>query len=524
MFPSDLNLPPKFKEFRPGQLQALDVLSKTQARWVIAQSPTGTGKTLLGAALQRMMNERTLYIVKTRQLQDQIQSDFPYAQVLKGRSNYPTLNYPDKFPYINASLCMKSKEQHCRWCCDGSDSNEERCTAPRDCPYYVAKQRALGTKSLAVLNISLFMTEANFVGGFSGFPWIVFDEADTLEASLMDHIEFRVPKRLISLLHLPPPEKKTKEESWVQWAKEVVKPALEHRLELAQSAWSVANLIEEEEIARSLLKLEFFLSDIESSPWVYTPGLEYTLKPVFVAKHADHYLWRHGRRFLLMSATIINHKQLERDLGIPHGEVEYIDLASEFDPKRRPVYYSPVADMTYKNKGFAWHSMVKGIDEALDRYPTQKVLVHTVSGTLAGYIYEHSKHRPRIVIYGNGVSREKALKAFTQSSEPKVLVSQSFERGLDLPDDLCRVILIAKIPFPDLSDRQVSKRLYSAHDGKSWYTTQTLRTLVQMSGRGVRHSQDWCLVEVLDSQFERLYRQNKRLLPQWWRDALRGID
>lgn len=523
MQPSDLSLPSKFSSFRPGQLQALDTLKKTQARWVILQAPTGSGKSLVAAATQRMLNTRMLYVVKTKQLQDQILEDFPYAQVLKGRANYPTYLRDDKFPLINASLCTKNKEQHCRWCCTGEDAEETSCTAYRECPYYMAKQRVLATKELGVLNISLFLTEANFVGGFSGWPWVVFDEADTLESSLMNFIEFRVPKRLISLLHIPPPERKTVESSWVQWAREVVKPALETRLEHTKTDWSVANLKEEEELSRMLGRLEFFLSDVEQNPWVYTPSDEYVLKPVFVAKHAEHYLWRHGERFLLMSATIISPQQLCRDLGIPHSETEFIDLASEFPAYRRPVYYSPVVSMTFKNKSFAYPLMLKGIDSALERYPKQKVLIHTVSGNLANFIAMNSKYKARIVAYGNGVSREKALQVFTQSTEPKVLVSQSFERGIDLPDNLCRVILIAKLPFADLSDKQVAKRLYSSRDGKSWYQTMTWRNLVQMSGRGMRHKSDWVITEILDSEFENFYRKTKRLAPKWWQESLQGI-
>lgn len=520
--PASLNLPSKFREFRPGQLRALGVLSETSKRWVIVQAPTGTGKTLLAAAAQRMLNTRMLYVVKTKQLQDQILDDFPYAQVLKGRANYPTLNFRGKFPHINASLCTKSRENHCRWCCDREDAKEERCNAPRDCPYHVAKAHVLGAKDLGVLNISLFLAEANYVGGFSGWPWVTLDEADTLESSLMSAVEFRLPKRLVQTLHIPPPDRKTKEESWVRWAKESVRPALTERLEKAQSEWSIENLKEEEELTRALARLEFFLSDVETAPWVYTPSDEYVLKPVFIAKHANHYLWRHGERFLLMSATIIDPRQTARDLGIPYSDVEFVDLPSEFDPRRRPVYYLPAASVSHATKSTAYPVLLKGLDKSLDLYGDRKVLVHTVSASLARYVYEHSRHSGRMLVYGfNGLGREKVLETFKASEKPAVLVAQSMDRGVDLPDALARVVIILKVPYPDLGDRQVSKRVYASKDGKSWYQTQTWRTLVQMSGRGMRHERDSCVVEILDAQFgERLWPQSKRLAPRWWTEAL----
>lgn len=50
---------------------------------------------------------------------------------------------------------------------------------------------------------------------------------------------------------------------------------------------------------------------------------------------------------------------------------------------------------------------------------------------------------------------------------------------------------------------------------------ETARTVVQMTGRGVRGSEDWCVSYVLDRQFMRWWNgEGKRLLPRWWRDAM----
>lgn len=50
---------------------------------------------------------------------------------------------------------------------------------------------------------------------------------------------------------------------------------------------------------------------------------------------------------------------------------------------------------------------------------------------------------------------------------------------------------------------------------------QTIRSLVQMTGRAVRSADDWCVTYVLDRQFvSRVWRQNKNLLPVWWRESV----
>ena len=518
-------LPAKFTVYRPGQLKALERLAKTDKKYILLQGPTGCGKSLVGATLQRMLSTKVLYLVKTIQLEEQLKGDFPYAELLKGRANYPTYMRADEFPAINASLCTRGKRQvHCIWCCTGDDKDEAKCTAYTECPYYMAKLRVLKA-DLAITNLALFLNEANYVGGLSGFPWMVIDEADLLEESLMSFSEFRVTQRWINRLKLPPPDRKTREDAWVRWARQVARPKLEERLKELQSQWGIESIKEEEEITRGIAKLDFFLLDIETNPWVYTEERNaYVFKPVFVSKQAQDLVWRHASRFLLMSATVIDPHQMCRDLGIPYEEADFIDLKSEFDARRRPVFYSPVVAMSHKTKDTAWRVMVKGIDKALDKYTTQKVLVHTVSTDLAQYIVKNSRHTSRIITYGNGVRREAALQLFTQSKEPKVLVAQSMERGVDLFDDLCRVILIIKVPYLNLGDKQIAKRLYSSRDGQRWYQVQTWRTLIQMTGRGVRHDKDWCLVEILDAEFAGFYRKTKRMAPLWWRESLRGIS
>ena len=93
--------------------------------------------------------------------------------------------------------------------------------------------------------------------------------------------------------------------------------------------------------------------------------------------------------------------------------------------------------------------------------------------------------------------------------------------GVDLPGDLCRVQVVMKMPFASLGDKQVARRLYSK-DGQLWYSVSTVRTLVQMTGRAMRSSDDWCTTYILDRQFvENVWKKSKRLLPKWWSDALR---
>lgn len=78
-----------------------------------------------------------------------------------------------------------------------------------------------------------------------------------------------------------------------------------------------------------------------------------------------------------------------------------------------------------------------------------------------------------------------------------------------------------KVPYPNLGDRMVRMRAYMGGEGRAWYQSQTVRTIVQMAGRGMRHKDDWCETYILDSQFgEGVWSRGRQLFPQWFREAM----
>ena len=94
------------------------------------------------------------------------------------------------------------------------------------------------------------------------------------------------------------------------------------------------------------------------------------------------------------------------------------------------------------------------------------------------------------------------------------------DRGVDLPEEECRVVIIAKVPYPDLGDPQVNKRVYSSRDGSHWYAHKAVSKIIQMSGRGVRSETDFAETFILDEQFRRIYHENIGMFPKWFKEAL----
>jgi len=521
--PKDLGLPEKFKEWRRGQFEAAKQIAESSKRFFFLQAPTGSGKSLIGATVQRLKRERMLYIVHTKQLEAQIKTDFPYAEVLMGRENYPCL----KGEGITALECTKKPErrrcERCSyqsWFCQSAVERGLNCPCVDECLYLLQKKKVLASE-FAVLNMALFLTEANLVGEFSGFPFAVLDECDLTESALMSFIELSIPAKIIEKFELKPPRRKTKEEAWLEVIEKQALPRIERRLAELKNAWEPEDVREEEELKRLERRLKFALSEIPKGGWVYIEeGERWSFKPVWISRYAHHYIFRHGQKFLLMSATLINPRQFARDLGIDYQDVEYHELPSLFPKERRPIYFMPCANLTHKTKDEERPKVVEGLDSVLDQHPHEKVLVHTHSYSLAEYVIRSSRHGRRMLNH-DGRTRHEVLERFKSSQKPLVLISPSMERGVDLPQDQCRVVIILKVPYLDLGDKQTQTRLYASKDGREWYISQTIRNIVQSAGRAMRSEDDWCKIYILDAQFERLLRESRGIFPKFFLEAIR---
>ncbi len=527
MTPADLNLPAKFDRFRPQQVEALERILRSDKKVILCQAPTGAGKTLLMGALGKLLKTDLVYTAHTKQLQEQVTADFSYAVELKGRSNYEcvkggghtcnecTIRRGNKKPEI----CAVCEYRDCviRPVEGVLTFNESMCPCKMACPYERQKNLAMGSE-IAVLNTPFFLNEANFAGGFSGWPLVVLDEGDLIENALMSFVEITFTSNMLQRLHLEQPSKK--QEDWPGWIESLAAPALQRLILNLEDSTVPADIREKQNLERLLYRLNGFIDDPRLDNWVFTSTQDsWTWKPVFIARYGQGTVWRHARRFLVMSATIISPTQFARDNGLKSDEWEFIDLPSTFPPERRPIHQMWAANMSQKNKDAAWPRVARFIDYILERHPNEKGLIHTHSYELARYVYDNSTHRNRLMQH-DAKSRVSELDRFKASDQPVVLLSPSMERGTDLPGDLCRFIIIAKVPYPYLGDPQIARRLYGADDGPVWYAVQTIRSIVQATGRGMRSADDYCENYIIDQQFERLFEQYGDLFPTWWKEAL----
>jgi ATP-dependent DNA helicase DinG len=505
--PTDLQLPEKFKEFRINQLNTAMKIAHNEKFGYLLDSPTGTGKSIIAATVQRLRGKNVVYLCTTKQLQDQLVTDFPYARVLKGRSNYRCNKYFNMWPDITAEMC--------------NDSQDDECAFKGSCEYNKAKRAAL-MAPIAILNMAYFLTECNYGKTFSGTEYVIIDELDTTEDQLMSFVELKITKSLLDYLQIQEPQYKTKFESWIPWAEHTytqIQPEIVKMQTDMGSDWYTPNPKDARHylaLTRLSSKLSFFIHNVDNT-WVFYPAdTEWTFKPIWISAYAQNSLWRHMKKMLGMSATILEPYQAAKNIGLK--DFDYLALPSPFPKENRPVIYDPCGNVIRREMAVALPRMANKMYEILSKHPNDKILVHTVSYEVQKYLMEHVQS-DRLMAHTPKDKQEK-LKLYKESDKPLVILSPSMDRGVDLPYDQCRVVVIAKIPYPNLADEQIKKRLYASKDGSFWYAYNTIKTVIQMAGRGVRAVDDYAVTYILDEQFERLYNDNKKIFPKWFTEAL----
>jgi Rad3-related DNA helicase len=363
---------------------------------------------------------------------------------------------------------------------------------------------------------------------------LVADEVDALDNALMNYIELKITTSQLERYGLPTPDEPEIRESWLKWIPRAVSH-LEQQVTYAEQILRFAELpnwnrseIELNKKKKAMQKLIDKLSFIESEvnySWIFyhektKTADQYVFKPVNVARYANRYLWDHAEYKVGMSGTIFDADITCRELGIE--ECDYMRMDSPFPVENRPIYYKPVVSLSKKTVNEQLPILRDAIDIDLLKYPRQKVLIHTVSYLLRDYLLENLQCRDRLTTHESD-TRTEALEYFKTSKDPLVMLSPSFDRGVDLREaDNCGAVMACKMPYLYLGDPQVKAKVDSP-GGWTWYALKAAQTLVQMTGRSVRSSHQVCHTYIYDEQFTRLRSQMREVIPLWWLKAVQEV-
>lgn len=508
-------------DFRNGQASAINFIMESEKKFIFIEAPTGAGKTCIGM-IAGVLSGGVNYSCHTKPLQEQIISDHPEAKALKGRSNY---------------ICLANKSLNCDSC---FHTKSTPCQFKSSCLYEKQKKEVLGS-NLRILNFSYLLTEQNYVGKFSGMPFSVIDEADSLEQELVSFTSLGFTAyalRRLNILDMSDDLKKTSKysekllDSWklfgatAEHQAQAIISNIDKTIEswgnveyLNESQLSIAN--EKVKVSRLLAKIKLFNNNVDIS-WKLDNSQDSKLlfRPLWINEPlAEEFMWRHSSKWVLMSASFLPMPIEAKRLGIPLDEIDYMCLPSSFPIESRKIYIESAANLTAKTMEEEVPKLITRIEEIISIHHNEKGLIHTVSYKLAKQIQD-SINSPRFIFH-DSTNKQDVLNKFMASSEPLILLSPSSSRGLSLEQDLCRFIIVCKAPFAYLGDPIISARTRSGNGlGQFWYLSIMMADVLQMVGRGMRSKEDYCKSYILDQQFKKVLCEKPSLWPDWIKEAV----
>jgi Rad3-related DNA helicase len=363
---------------------------------------------------------------------------------------------------------------------------------------------------------------------------VIIDEIDSLESCLMEFIKFTVSERQCKKYGLTPPNHLDVLDEWLPWANQSYNRVNQGIALLKQQLnfndvehWTNTDMAINKDIKQGeqfLHQMAGFIHDVNDE-WILDyewkkQGWSVTFKPVTVGPYCERYLWSHGRRFLGMSGTILDPEIMAEDLGIE--DYEYHRLNSNFPVQNRLIHVRPACNLRYDTMQQELPKLTEEVARLVNMYPGENTLVHAVSNNIRDHLVNNlpwAGVNPEIIMTHDKDNRAAQLELF-KNMRGCVMISPSFDRGVDLPNDECRSVIICKMPYMNLQDKQVKARM-ALPKGQRWYNLRAIQSVMQMTGRAVRSKDDYCDTWILDLQFDRLLARTRHLIPKWWLDAIR---
>lgn len=545
----ELHLPTGFK-WRKGQKEAVEQIIQTylegKHKAVILDAPVGAGKSLIATAVSFILNEvgkRGYVLASEISLQDQYEQDIdkfklPWGSV-KGIDNY---------------ICTDNDEKHSLGTCKIRNLSPPKMSCYEECPYFSARNTA-SEMDTAVLNYNYWLIMQTYVKGDSLFPprdFTICDEAHKVLDIIQNHYSPRFSKKIVKerleritnffinhnlrdhtidkdvILssinelqetedqdtingHLISIEKSLKSyKNSIEILKDKVdakfknqKPPKDWRKALFIADWI-------KDLHCKIEDYNFIISQTSTRNIVKNPSND---KLVFNCLEErflmDRYFYRYSGFTVLMSATFADPLEFMKTINLKGAK--YIKVENSFSFEKSPIYYYPKRRMSYKyiEQNREW--LNEKINEIMDKHKNESGIIHSASYDLTNKIRENLSltNQNRLFIY-EGTEEKRRVLDMMKISSGRVLMGPSLTTGLDMKDDLSRFAIIAKIPYPSLSDRFIKTKMKI---NPAWYEWKTILEFLQSIGRTVRHENDWAVTYILDGSLSNLIHNSRKSFP-----------
>lgn len=569
------NLGTDFK-FRPYQFEAVknilqSYLSKNVDNFLL-EAPTGTGKSFIAfifaGVLHRYYQKSGYYLVSDLGLLDQCANDIKRFNldwgIIKGSDNYICNENNQIFNLGVCQLAKKSYKEIAGWECS------------RYCEYIQARNKAINSP-ITLMTYSMWLIQRNYVASqigemicpFGARDFIICDEAHKLAEIVQNHFS--------PMISVDDYDKISDIESFARKyeldidgtnkTKIIVLPSdfnlyyskilkeddnntlfyyirrlQEYFLKLKQIGLNITEKCSQEKYTTKIpkewkkalyevnwindvcCKLTDFIEIINKTDYKYIVKNVQDKRIVFNCLHEYYLLDKHfhdrGNFKLLMSATLGD--PISYAKGISAKKPKYIEIPTQWNYIKSPVYFLDKYRMSYKEKDNNFIHIVKIIEKIFDKHPNEKGIIQCGSFQFAQRLFNeiNDTYKDRILLYNNSSEKNIALCDLGVSGN-KVLVGPSLIEGISLDDDKCRFQIIMKVPYPSLGDSFVKAKLNYM---PFWYTWKTLNSIIQGVGRSVRSADDWAITYIIDGCFSDLLIKHYKEFPKSFLYRIKKIN
>ena len=499
-------------------IEALDLGFKN----IIVEAGTGTGKSAIATTIANYIGDSYI-LTMTKQLQNQYLDDFDYMLAeIKGTSNYSCNIQP-----VSCDECLQL------------DDNKGR---HYNCKYKQALEYAK-EHPCVISNYDYLFYAGNYAEVFGERELLILDESHNLEKKIMHLIgktlnRGKIFKHYGLDIFYPVTKGATLKsidnvDYWVDTL---------HELEVRSrsKAASAVNRKLRELYTKDKLKFQYLITQLEDTEakfiielptkkditkdtlknGKFENHLKAEFKPLTITDYSDQLL-HFGHKRLFLTGTLGSKDKFCQWIGIDPKETYYIYVKSPFPVEHRPIIKSYVGSMSgRKGRNPNWRNAnaILKIKEIIRKHEHDKGVIHTSSNQQAWFIKKMLNSNLVWVAQGN--TREDTIKRFESSRNPVILIGAGLKDGVDFKGDKCRYQILFKMPYPSLAGKQVNIRM---HYDQSWYAYQTIMPLMQAYGRGIRDMDDYCVLYVLDSDFDKLLNQHRYLFNEYFLEAIKGL-
>ena len=552
-------------KFRPYQLDSIIsiILSFFDKDNFIIEAPTGSGKSITGLlvadTLNYYFNLCGYILVSDLGLLDQYAHDidayFPDFAILKGQDNYICNENKLAYPFGVCKMMSKSY----------TDIDNMECSI--DCPYINARRKAISAP-VVLMTYQAWLIHRNYVPAlmmnsshkgahpFHQREFTICDEAHKLAEIIQDHFSPIINKfdfnRLADIAQRadgmignitcvavsPDPlhYKKYIDTIFAADDNDVIYDALTHLYNAISHFGELENAIKEyigkknanKPTKRQVLlmkdcdwarefccKIEDYVNMIkDTGTWAIVKsdidGMTIKLNCIderYLIK--EHFHLRCGNR-LYMSATIGEPTNYVNSISSENNR--FVSVPTTFDFSRSPIYYDNEYKLSYDKRAENLPKIINKIIKIIRDHGDVKGIIQTGSYQFATELMNNLPDdlKSRVLMYADSKDKEFQIDDY-KNSKNKVLIGPSLLEGIDLKDDLCRFIIVMKIPYPSLGDKFTERKFKS---NPQWYIWKTVNSLIQGIGRGVRNENDWCETYILDATMDNILLRNRNLIPQ----------